>query len=133
MADYSRTMTASLSKQEYRPRQIGVIKGWSLKSKVCCSAHVLMLTVALINSPVPVLSLSGLARIRNIMTSFALQAEQPVQRDSMGLGDILALCPDSSEFYVTADGVLESRGDSKAPIASDLQADGPRSLGIGKT
>lgn len=104
MADYSRTMTAKLEQTRIsttaavRLTQIGVIKGWSLKSKVCCSAHVLMLAVALINSPVPVLSFGGLARIRNIMTSFALQAEQPVQRDSMGLGEILALCPDSSKF-----------------------------------
>lgn len=45
--------------------------------------------------------------------SFALQAEQSVRREIIGLGDIRALCPEMLGLYIAVDG---SRGDSEAPI-----------------
>ena len=74
--------------------------------------------------------------MRDAATSFALQAEQPVQGDSVGSGDIRAFCPDLLGLYIAVDGVVGSRGDSEAPIehqAVKNRGDGPPYLGIGRT
>lgn len=53
----------------------------------------------------PVCSYQG-SRIKDTARSFALKAEESVQRDSMGFGDIRALCPKLSWFYIALDGVI---------------------------
>lgn len=90
--------------------KIGLIEG---KHILRCSSQVVMLAMEFFNSPVSVLA--GFARVTIIMTSFALQEEQPGQRGPMGLGEIVALCPSASRIYYAAEGVEGSRGDSEAP------------------
>ena len=73
--------------------------------------------------------------MKDAATSFALQAEQPVQGGFVGSGDIRAFCPDLLGFYIAVDGAVGSRGDSEAPI--ELQTvknhgDGPPYLRIGR-
>ena len=48
--------------------------------------------------------------------SFAHQAEQSVQRDSIGSGDIRALFPELLGLYNAVGGVMGGRSDSEAPI-----------------
>lgn len=48
--------------------------------------------------------------------SFVFQAEQSVQRDSIVLVHIRALCLELLGLYIAVDGVVRSRGDSEAPI-----------------
>lgn len=50
------------------------------------------------------------------MTSFALQAEQPVQGKSIGSGDIRALCPKLLGLYIAVDAAAGSRGDTESPV-----------------
>ena len=74
--------------------------------------------------------------MRDAATSFALQTEQSVQRDSRGLGDIRALCPELLWLYIALNGVEGGRGDSEAPIENQtvkIFGDGPPYLGIGRT
>lgn len=51
-------------------------------------------------------------------------------------GDIIAICPDSYELYIVANGVVWSRGDSEAPIERQSvknSGDGTSSLEISGT
>lgn len=66
-----------------------------LKNILSCSAHVVMLGVALFKSPVSVLD--GLARKGLIETSFALQREQLGRRGPIRLGDIIPFRSKPSE------------------------------------
>lgn len=48
----------------------------------------------------------------------------------------MALCPDSYELYIAADGIVGSRGDGEAPTEHQSvknSGDGMYSLGIGST
>lgn len=65
-----------------------------LKNILFCSAHVVMLGVALFNSPV---CLRWIARKGIIETSFALQREQLGKRGPIRLGNIVPFCPKPSE------------------------------------
>ena len=55
------------------------------------------------------------ARMRDTATSFALLAEQPVQRGSKDSGDTRALCPEHFGLYIAVVGVIGGESDSEAP------------------
>ena len=54
--------------------------------------------------------------MKDATTSFALQAEQPVQGKSIELGDIRALCPELLGLYIVVGAAVGSRGDTESPI-----------------
>lgn len=80
-----------------------------------------MLGVVLFNSPVPVLE--GIARKEIIVSSSALKKEQLGQRGHIKLGDIIPLCPKSSEKEA------EARARALSPDREEV-GDGTPSLGL---
>ena len=72
--------------------------------------------------------------MRDTATSFALRAEKSVQMDSIGSGDIRALCSELLGLCTAVEGIKGRRSDSEAPIEHHIKnhGDGLPYLGLGR-